>query len=137
MLTRKRLPRLVLLACGLLAAGWVARIALAPTPHRINRENYGLIQNGITQAEVEAMLGRPSGEYQSPDTMVVGPFRVDWREGRRESWSTDDCVIWVWFNDEGAVREKTLGGLWPYESHGLLDRLREWFGQRNRFLFVE
>jgi hypothetical protein len=36
---------------------------LAPLPHRIDEQHFKLIQNGMSCAEVENILGAPPGEY--------------------------------------------------------------------------
>jgi hypothetical protein len=36
---------------------------LAPTPHRIDRVHFDLVEAGMTQADVEAIFGVPAGQY--------------------------------------------------------------------------
>jgi len=56
-----RFSRLLLIALLAVVAGFYP--LLAPTPHRIDREHFDLIQVGMTKAEVEAIFGVPPGSY--------------------------------------------------------------------------
>ena len=101
---------------------------LAPTPHRIDQAHFGLIQAGMSRADVEAIFGVPPGQYgwaeQSPPASWVAifdgtastlwidekikPFLVGW---------TRDVVCWVSphgafainFDAQGRVRWKSSG----------------------------
>jgi hypothetical protein len=53
--------RLLLLALVIMVT--VAYPLLAPTPHRIDPAHFEMIAAGMTQAEVEAILGVPAGNY--------------------------------------------------------------------------
>jgi hypothetical protein len=91
--------RRLLLAAGLLALLGVAGLLLAwLTPHPgagITKENYERIREGMTFAEVEAILG-PEG-YQTKRPLIVpvsGPTFPRW-------WIGDDAIITIEFGPKG------------------------------------
>jgi hypothetical protein len=57
-----------LAAGGLLAAG---ALVLWPHTNRVTRENFGLIREGMSRAEVESILGGPPGDYRTVWTEEV------------------------------------------------------------------
>jgi hypothetical protein len=57
----RRLSRLLLLALLVAVVGFYP--LLAPTPHRIDREHFKLIEPGMTKSDVEAICGVPAGQY--------------------------------------------------------------------------
>jgi hypothetical protein len=61
----RRVSRLLLLALVAAVIGFYP--LLAPTPHRIDRAHWKLIQAGMTRADVEAIFGVPPGEYDWAD----------------------------------------------------------------------
>ncbi len=84
---------------------------------RITRENRALLKPGMTEAEVEAILGVPPGvytafsTYYTPKTGPSGPLTVrhclDMREkypiaGRKE-WYGNELFIWIDFGPDGRV----------------------------------
>jgi hypothetical protein len=93
-----RVGFLVVIALASLVA-----VSLTSPKHKINQESVKFIQRGMTKAEVEAILGRPPGDYskspggtwiQQPDDEVA-PSTL---QGARETWKSDDVMITVIFN---------------------------------------
>src|SRR5262249_23254265 len=101
----------------LLGAGVVAVLGLvgAPLPpHHPPREarvtvaNYRRIREGMTAAQVRAVMGGPPGNYTKPG----GPVS-DWPASRgpvHQLWVGDDLTIAVLFNDRGRVKSTLVVG---------------------------
>jgi hypothetical protein len=71
----------------------------------IGRENCEKIQPGMTEAEVEEILGLPDGNHTSgrvkivpPPILVMGPLPPPWKD-----WIGDEGTIRVFFDEAGKV----------------------------------
>ena|SRR5262245_39640812 len=95
----------VITAAGLLTLPYPAWLWLTPQ-HRITEANFQQISVGMTQSEVEAILGSPPGDYkttnfprpkmwQNPDLLPPG-----WR---CETWYADPISVAVYFDRDGRV----------------------------------
>src|SRR5262249_52328135 len=88
---------------------------------RINADSFEQIREGMTQAEVEAVLGAPPGDYRKADDVTREPTRKAWvnfhAQGmarllspdspfRYESWYTTRAGILVYFRPDGTVADK-------------------------------
>jgi hypothetical protein len=94
--------RLLIFAGGVLAvfvAASAVRFLMAPGRF-IDREHYDRISKGMTQAEVEAILGAPPGSYNRATTEFQwnGPVPEQPANGRRAYWVGDDGHIEVTFD---------------------------------------
>jgi hypothetical protein len=102
--------KLLFLALGVLAmavvVGYLA-IRLSAPPLRIDWESVRLIQNGMTQAEVENLMGRP--------------FRAS-EDGC--AWQDGNLIVMVQFN-EGKVSTIVLS---RERDHSILAMFRRWLG---------
>jgi hypothetical protein len=123
-----------LLMAGVVLAAFVAVLAVRAYlgPGRwIDREHYNRIWKGMTQAEIEALLGAPPGHYnrattsyQSRDLTPEEPAQA-----RRAYWVGDDGYIRVTFDPQaGTVVAKQFMEPVPPSSvaewvHGWLRRL--------------
>jgi hypothetical protein len=79
----------------------IAALWFAMRRDTINRQSYEGIKHGMTQRDVEAILGVPPD-----DPPVGGGFRSVWAAiGATEfkSWSADCGSIRVWFDNRGCV----------------------------------
>src|SRR5262249_32530748 len=97
----------------ILALSILLLISLATKRMRIDLETFEHIDVGLTEAEVERMLGAPAGWYASPRRRELG--RLLRREffsaqGVRHDdgfvtrgWASDDGLILVTFDREGKV----------------------------------
>ena len=68
----RRRKLLVALAVGVVVAA--AAVVLWPRPDRITQENCDRIEKGMSQAEVEAILGGPPGDYTTRQVYVLMPI---------------------------------------------------------------
>jgi hypothetical protein len=105
-MNRKYYVALGLLACPCLLI--VGVLLVLPPRHRINRDSFERIRDGMTEKEVESILGRPAGDYSSGCTFVFDayhgpPDKWVWRQPKR--WTGDNGSISIYF-DDGKV-EKT------------------------------
>ena len=107
-MTKRWLLLLVFLAITASAILWVRAARHQP---RISIDSYNQIQEGMSQAEVEAILGGPPGDYSSRkwagETRVgfpggilsIGPLDND----RAKNWSGEELTITLWFDPAGRV----------------------------------
>jgi hypothetical protein len=123
---------LVLIAVGMLAVG--AALFIYTRPPRICRERFERIQEGMTQEEVEAILGRPPGNYREyrPLVFVGGADFGDviWacqEPGFHvEHWTIDELRIEVGFRSNGTVlRKEYFDSGFRHDSLWL--RVRAWW----------
>jgi hypothetical protein len=110
---RRRKLRWVLAGLAVLV-GTAGLIVQSPQPpSRITRENYYRVREGMTRAEVEAILG-PPGDYRTSlgETACVGP----------EPWSWDVDLedycdrIATWQHIGGKYAERQSSGIWRSDS---------------------
>jgi hypothetical protein len=115
------------IACALLGAAlWL--FLQAPPPPPINVEVYERIEKGMTQAEVEAAIGLPPGDYRTdPAGRRHFAELLPGKGARVVEWEADGCNIQVRVDERsGRVTSKIFGeGLRPPT---LLERLRAWAG---------
>jgi hypothetical protein len=136
---RKRL--LLMLGCvaSLLLAGFVT-LGLTAPKHRITRENFDDIREGMTEKEVEAILGARAGVYSSLCQTGVYPIGrcgdpvlgIDLGKSRGgKEWVTKAFSVYVLFDENGRVA-KTYGGDGLLNENGsFLDKFRRWLGMWN------
>ena len=129
----KRKHLLALAGIGL-AVALVAGIALDLQTHRrrlarsllIDRDHYGRIREGMSRAEVEAVLGGPQGYYSTdPVFSCVHGQPPPLRGGDRwETWIGDDGEINVVFDEQDAVRWRDFAP--PTHPSSLDGRVLDW-----------
>lgn len=130
------LARLAVLIAACSFAFW-------PRPARITRESFRLLKEGMSRAEVEAILG-PPGDYASGDTesdgaatgrdyesiMTVEAYLPRPRSSWQGDWNGDRIKIHVALNLEGKIFLAWCGPRQPVD-HGPLGNLlwrakRQW-----------
>jgi hypothetical protein len=73
----------------------------------INRFTFAKIREGMTQAEVEALLEVPPGNYSTTVTAVRGTtWRASQNDARLEEWWSDAGVVRVYFDRSDKVVHK-------------------------------
>ena len=80
-------------AIAIISGGLVVVCLLRPTAGRssgINRENFDRVNEGMTEAEVEAILGCPPGNYNLRPVTVFKSGRMF-----RRWWVSDDAIITI------------------------------------------
>ena len=127
-----------LLGLTLLAVAGTAVFAYLLYPRSaINRENFEKIREGMTLAEVEAILG---GEQRDESTgflmtigekedgilipAMVGPMTISSRD-RIQVWANDYAVIRMDFGWDGRIRSSQFWAVRPAEE-SLIGLLRRW-----------
>jgi hypothetical protein len=137
---RKRILLGVGVVAGLAVLG-VVGLWLAIPKHPINREGLGKIRAGMSLPEVEAVLGRPPGNYRTGEvdldlSQQTGEFEnvmfapevvLGKRHFRHEWWQGDEGNLWVCFDEQDRVvtKEFTPGVCRPPDMFAWL---RRWLG---------
>jgi hypothetical protein len=141
----------ILLAVVSLAGIFVWRFFICPVG--ISREGFDRILTGMSQQEVEAILGRPpvpSSNFGAPVFKVLDgthvledviinacggahvriflrlPTDVDYRHLRLQAWESDDATILVIFREDESVVAKEF--FRNNDTPNLLERVKQWLG---------
>src|SRR5262249_19271418 len=106
----RRLLAALVVSAGVVRVLAFAGLLLVPRPG-VDRDHFERIQEGMTQAEVEAILGAERrgrlGEFIGPVEFVLP--KADTQHYRCEDWWSDSgCVVEVYFDTYGAVVDKQL-----------------------------
>ncbi len=121
---RKRNLRRALAAGLALVLVAAAAVVLWPRPERVTRENFGRVRKGLSEAEVQAILG----PYHSSGSRPDGRFMRAW-------FSSEDPPEWfgVSFDPSGVVEETFAGrakeSSWEIGSRRLGSRLKQLAGR--------
>lgn len=136
--------RLLLMVLGialltLLGAGLLA--CLTNRGHRISRESYNQIKAGMTEQELEGLLGGPAGDYTNgryqvgyiaePCSLCDEALYAEISEIRSSrDWTGFQGLVSVGLNERGRVVEKRYFPVCPVDPVGetLLARFRRWLG---------
>jgi hypothetical protein len=120
-------------AAAAIAVGIVGLVLLLPPRgERSTWDAYEAIRDGMTETEVEALLGGPEGDRSIYRTSFCIAMTADEREAFHsklviKEWINDDALILVGFDQEGRVAQKfataNRGG-----PPSWLDRVRDWLG---------
>jgi hypothetical protein len=128
---KKHHRKLLLALVGLMAfASW---LGLVSPLHRIHRAGFDQIREGMTVAEVGAILGRPPGYYATEDLSYPedrpGVFLLDSTEGRlAESWYSNDGLIIVEIGRDGTIWRKHFVAV-TTSCQSISDRFKRWLGR--------
>lgn len=139
---RRRLLLLVLgFACFAVLGAWLVA-CLTSQGDRISRESYNEIKAGMTEQEVEGLLGGPAGDYTNGRCHVpyIGNACslcdeesyfaeiAEIRESR--DWTGCKGLVSVGLNEGGRVVEKRFFPVVPSDPNAqtLLAKLRRWLG---------
>ena len=120
------------IAGSLLLAGVILSFVWLRASQRLNVENFSQIQQGMTQAEVEKLLGGPPGNYgryseKSGFMTLEGYFAP---AGSVEKvWCNDKHRFEVYFDQDGqVVGQHKRAGYEQGSAPSWLERLRAWLG---------
>jgi hypothetical protein len=124
--------RKLMLAVGVLAiVVVVVPLGLRVWPRRhgppfIDRAHCDRIEKGMTQEEVEAILGGPPGKYTNKNIVLLD--LRSWRPAgeRLETWTGDEGVAEVTFDEQGAVVSSAFEKGWEYRGPTVIERIRTW-----------
>jgi hypothetical protein len=103
--------RKLLAAVGLAVLVAVGAFVLWPRQGRFTRENCGRVREGMTRAEVEALLG-PPGDYRTGPVdfdgglvpVRVAPITMPWESADNDArWAGDSAYMAVRFDSAGRV----------------------------------
>jgi SmpA / OmlA family len=79
----------------------------AQMARHINEDRFQQIRPGMTEGQVEAILGGPSGDYSTePIVWASGMQRLPWNPERAQAWTGNEGIITVWFDADGRVTVK-------------------------------
>lgn len=129
---RKRLPVLVgvlfvLVAGAGLVTAWFRSCFLS---NSINLENFAKIQPGMSESDVEAILGALAGDYSSGWVKILPPAAEVvgcWSPPVKKAWITDEGCIVVFFDESGKVVSAQFWEPIVLEE-SLLEKVRRWLG---------
>jgi hypothetical protein len=121
--------RLLLILFCLAFAAIYAFCWLTAPRHRITEENFARIKEGMTEKEVESILGVPAGNYETKKRMPLPAHDlfVPTVPCETKVWEGNGLVITIWFDAEGKVFHSRIGG-WSSEEPTFLDMLRRLLG---------
>jgi hypothetical protein len=121
----------VVLMLGLLGAvllgGYLVLWLTAPR-HRVSHLGWEGIEVGMTQTEVEQVLGGPPGNYASTPYGIMRRQIVPQGATSLKEWRGEEGVIDVWFGLDGKVVDAYWVELGYPIHESLLTRLRRWLG---------
>src|SRR6516162_3801725 len=100
LMTRKRRLLWFGLATGIVLVVYLFMRPGVPK-HNINLASLEKIENDMTLADVEAILGVPAGDYTSGPT---SSHCDGWYGPGDKEWAGDDGVISVWLDAQGRIK---------------------------------
>ncbi len=125
---KKRTWRLLLTGFIVVLMAWGSFLAFRPFAprHRIDREGVRELREGMSEAEVEQVLGVPAGDYSSRKRSYAGEdvtFVALYTDLDQKEWVGDEVRVSVGFGPDG--KAWTIYRSWPFcDDEDFLDRLR-------------
>jgi hypothetical protein len=112
----------------LLVAGVIVALLLPRPESPVNEAAAARVQPGLTEAEVEAVLGGPAGDYRVGSRAVTFEVGLAPPPGHvLKTWRGDDGLVLIQFGPDGRVAAVSFVPTPPL-SNSFLDRLLEIFG---------
>ena len=123
----------IVLAVSLLGFG--TELFLWPRD-RITAQSWEKIEIGMTENQVEEILGRPGVSWEDSKFFDMGQFRLELAEPNKIVWRLDDLIASkYWTSQHGCMQVKfdpqgNISGkaFWHSSEPFFLDRLRDWLG---------
>jgi hypothetical protein len=112
LLTKRRLLSVAGLLALFLVAGCLAYVFSLPKPNRnITTATYAQIQMGMSEAEVEKILGGPAGDYLTAPEPHDSDFELFAKRftdlsSNHKRWKADELCVFLDFDEDGLVRVK-------------------------------
>jgi hypothetical protein len=129
----KRKHLLLMISClaALLLAGYATlRLTM---PRTIDEENFQAINKGMTEKEVEAILGGACSSHAPLGCLYFSEGGwgnlVDWeflRNRNGKEWTGKTFCLFICFNEIGRVEEIYSGHV--FQSESFLAKFRNWLG---------
>jgi hypothetical protein len=117
---------MALLTLGAAAAGF----CLFAPRHHIDREHFALIQEGMTEAQVESIVGAPAGNYDGfVEASQFWHVEILW-EGKdtcHKVWASRHGSIRIYFAFPAAPRNQTKNNSEVATCHFYASEPRNWF----------
>jgi hypothetical protein len=103
-LKKRRVKVAIAGGLAVLVALFVLRAWIFPSSG-VNYGNFRCIAEGMSQAEVEALMGGPGGPYDPTRKWQWGSYRLIGERGAGSQlyWAGEDSLICVWFDATGCV----------------------------------
>jgi hypothetical protein len=132
---RKREQLLLFMSIGLLLGGAACWLLMPPSPtSQINRASFDAIRVGMSEAEVEEILGGPAGDYCTGDVirqgdLIVGPVIPLWTipPSKTNVWQGDEGELFLIFDLTGQVLDKFFMPT-TLRDPPFREKLRRWLG---------
>jgi hypothetical protein len=126
---------IVVISVATLGLGWIAVsdwfLVRSRDDCPVNRIAYEQVEEGMTLAEVEGILGGPAGWYATEDVTCGGGCGnwsgVDGKEFVRKLWVGNRVSVDVAINQEGRVEHKRVKEMFPAQAN-LFDRIQTQLG---------
>lgn len=114
-------------AALLLGFGLAISMVLLSPKDLISESGFRKIKSGMTEADVEAILGGAAGDYRSRPTYGLRGHMIwgDTPLKTQKIWFGDDFTISVFFENTGHVIGATSGTTW-HPDEPFQKRLRRW-----------
>jgi hypothetical protein len=119
---------LLLVAVALVLLGSYLTLWRTGPKHRISRESFARIQAGMTEQEVEAVLGVPAGDYATARVAIAECYdlRVP-AAAVQKQWTGDQGTILVFFYPADKVCVFRFFQVARVDE-SFLDKARRWLG---------
>ena len=124
---RKRLLLIVGCLAPILLAGYGTLRLMAARPN-LMPENIKAIKHGMTEQEVETILGAPAGNYSSLRDREAARLRLCYDKPGDKIWVDDQMWLGVRFDETGKVTTYDYYRHRRNQDKTFLDHLRRWLG---------